>query len=211
MRAKLVGALAGLVLVGAVVVTIANTGDDDPAPTAAPSPSHSPRPTPTALPAAFCPATAASNEVQPRSKLDGKTGPRTESGPHRLAYFDVDKHMLDNTSYVGGFLPEGTSQNGPVQVVVCQYAAPNNKPIGKCGGYKSGNHAAVSVVVTGVQYTFKAYDADSKRLFDTFSLAGIRTCPTSVETINDVPQSIDAEPDYPAVIKRLLPHLRMAP
>ena len=87
-------------------------------------------------------------------------------------------------------------------------AKPTYKRIGACDGYNWPGHAPVSAVVTGVQFTYKIYDADSKHLVDGFSVPGIRTCPTSVSTIDDVPQSIGAEPDYTAVIKHLLPRLR---
>ena len=80
--------------------------------------------------------------------------------------------------------------------------------MGRPGRAHRPARGTVSAVVTGVQYACKAYDADSKRLLDAFVLPGIRSCPMSVTTVNDVPKSIEAESDYTAVIARLLPHLR---
>lgn len=208
--------LTAVAIGAAVVVTVVKSVDDNdggPPPSSVSSGVASASPgttTSTPLPVAFCPETAKSDQVRPSSALDGQTAPRTSSGPHRLAYFEVsDEGMEDMTTAAAQYLPTGTSQQGPVQVVVCEYAAPTNERIGTCDGYQRPGHEAISVVVTGVQYTYKAYDADSKRLLDGFALPGIRVCPSSVTTVDDVPRSIDARSDYAAVIRRLLPHLRM--
>ena len=202
-------AIGGLLTVAAVEI-FRDTDKGSPPAAVSSAPSATPTTTTTAAPPiAFCPGTAKSNRVRSPSGLDGKTGPRTPSGPHRLAYFAIDdKGMTDLTDSASSYLPAGTSQLGPVQVVVCAYAAPNYKRIGTCDGYQVPKRGTVSAVVTGVRYTYKAYDADSKRLLDAFVLPGIRSCPSVVTTVDGVPQSIDAQSDYTAVIARLLPHLR---
>jgi len=202
-------AIGGLLTVAAVEI-FRDTDKGSPPAAVSSGPSAAPTTTTTAAPPlAFCPETAKSNQVRSPSGLDGKTGPRTPSGPHRLAYFEVDdKGMTDLTGSAASYLPTGTSQQGRVQVLVCAYATPTNKRIGTCDGYQVPKRGSVSAVVTGVQYAYKAYDADSKRLLDAFALPGLRSCPSSVTTVDDVPQSIEARSDYTAVIARLLPQLR---
>lgn len=142
------------------------------------------------------------NEASPPVAMSGVPVPATTTMAAPPVAF------CPETGYVSEFLPTGTSQQGPVQVVVCEYATPTNQRIGTCDGYQLPGRGTVSVVVTGVQYAYKAYDADSKRLLDAFALPGVRLCPGSVTTIDDVPRSIEARSDYTAVITRLLPHLR---
>ncbi|UMP00942.1 hypothetical protein [Amycolatopsis sp. EV170708-02-1] len=208
MRRRLVITLLAVVAAGVVVAAVVVTSREEPSPVAeskAPPPPPAPEP-----PVAFCPETAASDRVRSPSGLDGQTGPRTPSGPHRLAYFVVDdKGMSDFTGTAAQHLPMGTSQEGKVQVVVCEYPKPTNERVGTCDGYERKGKPPLSVAVTGVQYTYKAYDAESKRLLDTFVLPGVRVCPRSVTTFDDIPRAIEARSDYSAVIDRLLPHLRM--
>ncbi|KFU79247.1 hypothetical protein SAMN04489729_2908 [Amycolatopsis lurida] len=208
MRRRLVITLLAVVAAG-VVAAVVVTSREEPRPAAESSPPPSAPVTTAPPPVAFCPETAESDRVRSPSGLDGKTEPRTPSGPHRLAYFVVDgKGMSDFTGTAAQHLPMGTSQDGQVQVVVCEYPKPTDRPIGTCDGYERQGKAPLSVAVTGVQYTYKAYDAESKRLLDTFALPGIRVCPSSVTTFDDVPRAIEARSDYTAVIDRLLPHLR---
>ncbi|KZB84080.1 hypothetical protein AVL48_34035 [Amycolatopsis regifaucium] len=208
MRRRVMITLLAVVAAG-VVAAVVVTSREKPLPEAAPSPPP-PATTTAAPPVAFCPETAESDRVRSPSGLDGKTGPRTPSGPHRLAYFVIDdKGMHDFTGTAAQHLPMGTSQEGWVQVVVCEYPKPTDKPIGTCDGYERQGRPPLSVAVTGVQYTYKAYDAESKRLLDTFVLPGVRVCPDSVTTFDDVPRAIEARSDYTAVMGRLLPHLRV--
>ncbi|RSN20286.1 hypothetical protein DMC61_38260 [Amycolatopsis sp. WAC 04169] len=209
MRRRFVITLLAVVAAGVVAAVVVTTRKE-PSPVAGPG-APPPAPVTTAQPPiAFCPETAASDRVRSPSGLDGKTEPRTPSGPHRLAYFVVDdKGMRDFSDTADGYLPMGTSQQGAVQVVVCEYPKPTNERVGTCDGYERQGKPPLSVAVTGVQYTYKAYDAESKRLLDTFVLPGTRVCPSSVTTFDDVPRAIEARSDYTAVIGRLLPHLRM--
>ncbi|MER6670490.1 hypothetical protein ABT256_38450 [Amycolatopsis japonica] len=209
MRRRLVITLLAVVAAG-VVAAVVVTSREEPSPVAESKAPAVPPSSTSEPPAAFCPETAGSDRVRSPSGLDGKTGPRTPSGPHRLAYFVVDdKGMRDFTGTAAQHLPMGTSQEGKVQVVVCEYPKPTNERVGTCDGYQRQGKAPLTVAVTGVQYTYKAYDADSKRLLDTFELPGIRVCPGSVTTVDDIPRAIEARSDYTAVIGRLLPHLRM--
>ncbi|OLZ46660.1 hypothetical protein [Amycolatopsis keratiniphila] len=208
MRRRFVITLLAVVAAGVVAAVVVTSQEEPPSPVAEsqpPPPPPAPEP-----PVAFCPEAAGSDRVRSPSGLDGRTEPRTPSGPHRLAYFVVDdKGLRDFTAAAAQHLPMGTSQEGKVQVVVCEYPKPTNERVGTCDGYERQGKPPLSVAVTGVQYTYKAYDAESKRLLDTFVLPGTRVCPSSVTTFDDVPRAIEARSDYTAVIGRLLPHLRM--
>ncbi|RSN22287.1 hypothetical protein DL990_37945 [Amycolatopsis sp. WAC 01416] len=209
MRRRLLITLLAVVALGVVAVVVV-TSRREPASVAESSTPPPASATTAEPPVAFCPETAESERVRSPSGLDGKTEPRTPSGPHRLAYFVVDdKGMRDLTGTAAQHLPMGTSQQGRIQVVVCEYPKPTNERVGTCDGYERQGKAPVSVTVTGVQYTYKAYDAESERLLDTFVLPGVRVCPRSVTTVDDVPRAVEARSDYTAVIGRLLPHLRI--
>jgi hypothetical protein len=171
-------------------------------------------------PRAFCPEAYDSDEVAESSELDARTEPMAATGPRPMLLFDVvrsepnapsgvdDGTTLDNTGEIGKVQPAWRAEdNGKVQVLVCEYRhhVGEDPDAGTCGGYSNGTR---SVPVSSARYTYKIYEASTKKQLDTFELRGViksADCPDQVWYRQGEEPRLWADPDLPELVNRLRP------
>jgi hypothetical protein len=164
-------------------------------------------------PRAFCPETYDSDQTQ-ESELDSRTEPMATAGLRPMRMFDVvqDEPNVDDAGDPGEMLGATVEQpaweaKGNVQLVVCQYRHHVGVGVegGTCRGYEKGG---VSVPVLGARFTYKVYEAQSKKLLTSFELlgaAGKKVCPSQIWLQQGEKLRLYADADPAEVVSRLRP------
>ncbi|AXB42380.1 hypothetical protein [Amycolatopsis albispora] len=140
-------------------------------------------------PPAFCPDDVDSDEPEDVSSL---------SAPPRsgVALFDVagNGDMTDRGDQLDGRLPNTFTRDA----LICQYQRESDEELGSCG---------LSTKLLATRYAYKVYEFSSKRLLGEFELLGHGRCPTGIRELPAGSSSLNADPDYPALVERLVPLL----
>jgi hypothetical protein len=167
-------------------------------------------------PRAFCPETYTSDQAGDSSELDGRTEPMAAAGPRPMLMFDVvqaepnvdedgDEGDMSNVTDTFDEFQPGWGAKDKAQLVVCQYRHHVGVGVegGTCGGYEKGG---VSVPVLGARFTYKVYEASTKKLLNTFEVlgaAGKKVCPSQIWRQQGEKLRLYADADPAELVERL--------
>jgi hypothetical protein len=166
-------------------------------------------------PRAFCPETYGSDQTADSSELDGQTEPMAGAGTRPTLIFDVvqSEPNVDDGGDEGDMvdvtreLQPAWEARDKVQLVVCQYRHHVGVGLegGTCRGYQKGT---VSVPVLGARFTYKVYEAETRKLLNAFEILGAadnKVCPSQIWRQQGERLRLYADPDPAELANRLRP------